>query len=121
MRKALIVDDAAFMRFTICEMLERNQFLVAGMAEDGLEAYNQYKKTKPDIVMMDVAMPNTSGLDALSMILDYDPDARVVMVSVVGQETLVRQAIARGAKSYIIKPFKEEQLIRTLNRILEIK
>lgn len=114
MSKVLIVDDAAFMRLTIRTMLERNHFEVVGEAENGAEAIQMYKNLKPDIVTMDVTMPDMGGLDALKAILAFDPGAKVVMVTAMGQEVLVREAILSGAKSFIVKPFKEDNLIRTL-------
>lgn len=114
MKKVLIVDDAAFMRLTIKTMLERNGFEVAGDAANGLEAVQKYKQLKPDIVTMDITMPDMSGIDALKAILAMDPNAKVVMVSAMGQEALVREAIINGAKSFIVKPFREDQMIKTL-------
>lgn len=114
MRKVLIVDDAAFMRLTIKTMLERNGFEVVGDAANGVEAIQKFKQLKPDIVTMDITMPDMDGIDALKAILAIDSNAKVVMVSAMGQEVLVREAILNGAKSFIVKPFKEDQMIRTL-------
>lgn len=87
---------------------------MVGEAENGAEAIQMYKNLKPDIVTMDVTMPDMGGLDALKAILAFDPGAKVVMVTAMGQEVLVREAILSGAKSFIVKPFKEDNLIRTL-------
>ncbi len=112
--KVLIVDDAAFMRLTIKTMLENNGIEVVGEASNGIEAIQKFKQLKPDIVTMDITMPDMDGIDALKAILATDPNAKVVMISAMGQEILVREAILNGAKSFIVKPFKEDQIVRTL-------
>ncbi|HPU63501.1 MAG TPA: response regulator [Mobilitalea sp.] len=114
MMKVLIVDDAAFMRLTIKTMLENNGIEVVGEASNGIEAIQKFKQLKPDIVTMDITMPDMDGIDALKAILATDPNAKVVMISAMGQEILVREAILNGAKSFIVKPFKEDQIVRTL-------
>lgn len=119
MTKVLIVDDAAFMRMAIRKVLERNGFEVVGEAENGVTALTKYIECKPDIVTMDITMPEMTGIEALKHIRSQDPDARVVMVSAMGQETLVRDAIMNGAKSFIVKPYKEEHIIQTLNSVLD--
>ena len=118
MAKVLIVDDAAFMRLTIRTMLEKNGFEVVGEAENGEVGVSKYKECKPDIVTMDITMPEMTGVEALKAILQYDPKARVVMFSAMGQESMVREAVVNGAKSFIVKPCKEEHVIKTLSKIL---
>lgn len=118
MAKVLVVDDAAFMRITIKTMLEKNGFEVVGEAEDGSVAITKYKELNPDIVTMDITMPNMTGVDSLKEIRKYDPEAKIVMVSAMGQEKIVMEAVMNGAKSFIVKPFKEEQVMNTLNKIL---
>lgn len=117
MKKVLIVDDAAFMRFAIRQILEKHDFEVAGEAEDGFDAINKYKNLKPDVVTMDITMPGLSGLESLKKIIAFDPDAKIIMVSAMGQENMVMDAIMSGAKSFIIKPFKEDHVIQTLNKV----
>lgn len=117
MKKILIVDDAAFMRMAIRLLLEKNSFEVVGEAENGEAALIKYKELKPDIVTMDITMPGMSGIEALKNIIAYDPAAKVVMVSAMGQQDMVMEAIVAGAKSFIIKPFKEEHVLITLNKI----
>lgn len=117
MKKVLIIDDAAFMRFTIRTMLEKNGFIVAGEAENGIAGVKKYQELKPDLVTMDITMPDMTGIEALSEILKIDPDAKVVMLSAMGQEGMVREAVLKGALSFIVKPFKEEHLIMTLNKV----
>lgn len=118
MKKVLIVDDAAFMRMSIRMMLEKNGFEVVGEAENGFEGVKQYKELKPDIVTMDITMPTMTGLEALITIKEFDPQAKIVMISAMGQEDMVREAIMQGAKTFIVKPFKEEHVVEILNKIL---
>lgn len=117
MTRVLIVDDAAFMRLAIKTMLSKSGFEIVGEAEDGKIALQRYKELKPDIVTMDITMPTVDGIQALKSILSFDPKARVVMVSAMGQECMVKEAIISGAKSFIIKPFKEEHVIQTMTKI----
>jgi len=118
MKRALIVDDAAFMRMSIRTVLVEGGFEVVGEATNGLEGVMKYKELKPDIVTMDITMPEMSGIDALQAIMEFDPKAKVVMVTAMGQESLVRAAVVAGAKSFIVKPFKGEYVINTLNKVL---
>lgn len=118
MRRVLIIDDAAFMRMSIRMMLERNGFEVVGEAENGKDGIRQYKELMPDIVTCDITMPVMTGIDALKGIREFDPKAKIVMVSAMGQEVLVKEAVMNGAKSFIVKPFKEDHVVQTLNKIL---
>lgn len=93
MRKILVVDDAAFMRLSMKTMLEKNEFEVLGQAENGVKAIEMYKLLKPDIVTMDITMPEMEGIEALEEIIKFDSNAKVVMVSALGQETKVKKAI----------------------------
>jgi two-component system chemotaxis response regulator CheY len=115
--KVLIVDDAAFMRMTIKMMLEKNGFEVAGEAENGKVAIRKYIECKPDIVTMDITMPEMGGIDALKEIMKLDPNAKVVMISAMGQERMVLESVMAGAKTFIVKPFKEEHVIETLTKV----
>ncbi len=117
MKKVLIVDDASFMRLSLRTMLEKNGYEVAGEAENGFEAIKLYTELKPDIVTMDITMPELDGIQALKSIIEIDRTAKVVILSAMGQETKVKEAIICGAKTFIVKPFKEEHLIQTLNKI----
>ncbi len=117
MIKVLIVDDAAFMRMAIRKVLEKNNFEVVGEAENGEVGVEKYIQCKPDVVTMDITMPEMSGIEALKQIKKYDASAKVVMVSAMGQEGLVREAILSGAKSFIVKPYKEDHIVQTLNSI----
>lgn len=117
MVRVLIVDDAAFMRMNIKGILERNGFIVVGEAGNGIEALSQYKEYKPDIVTMDISMPEMTGIEAVKEIKKYDPQAKIVMVTAMGKENLVMEAIMNGAKSFLVKPFKEEQVVKTLKSL----
>ena len=120
MKRVLIVDDAAFMRTAIRKMLENNGFEVVGEAENGLAGIEKYKELSPDIVTMDITMPEMGGIEALKVIKQYDAKAKVIMVSAMGQEPMVIDAVTSGAKSFIVKPFKEEHVVQTLNRALAL-
>lgn len=120
MKKVLIVDDASFMRLSLRTMMEKNSFEVAGEAENGLEAIKLYNKLRPDVVTMDITMPELDGIQALKNILQIDPGAKIVILSAMGQEARVKEAIISGAKTFIVKPFKEEHLIKTLTKIVDM-
>jgi len=117
MARVLIVDDAAFMRISIKNMLTKNGYEIVGEAENGAIGVEMYKELQPDIVTMDITMPELSGLDALKEITKLDPQAKVVMVSAMGQEAMVREAIVSGAKGFIVKPFKEEGIIAAIKKL----
>jgi len=117
MATVLIVDDAAFMRISIKNMLTKNGYEVIGEAENGAIGVQMYKDLTPDIVTMDITMPEMSGLDALKEIQKHDPKAKVVMVSAMGQEAMVREAIVSGAKGFIVKPFKEDGIIAAMKKL----
>lgn len=118
MPKVLIVDDSAFMRATIKTMIKRNGFEVVGEAENGAVGVKKYQELHPDIVTMDITMPELDGIQALKVIRQFDPEAKIVIVSAMGQEILVKEAILNGAKSFVVKPFSEEAIVKALNKIL---
>lgn len=117
MKRVLIVDDAAFMRVSIRNIMTKNGFEVVGEAENGLVAIQKYSELKPDIVTMDITMPEMNGLEALQMIRKMDPKASVVMVSALGQEAMVRDAVMSGAKGFVVKPFKEDTITAALSKL----
>lgn len=117
MRRVLIVDDAAVIRLALKIILEKNGYVVAGEAENGKVGIAKYKELKPDIVTMDIKMPILDGLEALKSIKEFDPHAKVIMISAMGQELLIKDAIMRGAKSFIVKPFEEINVLKALNKI----
>jgi len=117
--RVLIADDASFMRQMIREIIEPEGYEVVGEATDGVEAVEQYEQLHPDLVTMDIVMPKRSGIDAVKGILAQSPDACVVMCSALGQETLVMEALQAGAKDFIVKPFKPDNVLSTLAKVLE--
>ena len=118
-RRVLVADDAAFMRQMIREIIEPEGFEVVGEATDGLEVVETYQKLHPELVMLDIVMPKCSGIDALRRILAADRNARVVMCSALGQESLVQEALQAGARGFIVKPFKPDAVVATLRKVLE--
>jgi two-component system chemotaxis response regulator CheY len=119
MARILVADDASFMRMMIREIVEEDGFEVVGEASDGIEAVEQYRILQPDLVTMDIVMPRRSGIDAVRGIVEIDPGACVVMCSALGQESLVREALAAGARDFIVKPFKPDAVLATLRKALE--
>ncbi len=117
-QKVLIADDAAFMRMMIKDILLSNGYEIAGEANNGLKAVELYKKEKPDIVMMDITMPEMDGITAVKEIRKLDPSAKVVMCSALGQQSMVMEAIQSGAKDFIVKPFQPDRVIEALKKVL---
>lgn len=117
-QKILIVDDAAFMRMMIKDILTKNDFEVVGEAQDGNEAVEKYKEHQPDLVTMDITMPEKDGLAALKEILQVNPDAKVIMCSAMGQQAMVIDAIQAGAKDFIVKPFQADRVIEAIQKAL---
>lgn len=117
MKRVLIVDDAAFMRISIRNIISKNGYEIAGEAGNGNEAVQKYMELRPDIVTMDITMPEVNGLEALKQIRQIEPSAVVVMVSALGQESMVRDAVMAGAKGFVVKPFKEETIMAALSKL----
>lgn len=117
MKKVLIVDDAAFMRVSIKNMLSKNGYEVIGEAENGRVAIQKYQELSPDIVTMDITMPEMDGLASIKKILEMNPSANIIMISAMGQESMVREAVLSGAKGFIVKPFKEDAIVAALNNL----
>ena len=117
-KKILLVDDAAFMRKMIKDTLSKNGYTELFEAEDGADAVEKYSEIHPDLVIMDITMPNMDGLEALKAIRGKDGDANVVMCSAMGQESMVMDAVRSGAKDFIVKPVKPERVLKTVNSIL---
>lgn len=116
--RVLIVDDAAFMRMMIKDILEKNGFQVIGEANNGLKAVEIYKKEKPDIVTMDITMPDMDGIEAVKVIRAFDPAAKVIMCSAMGQQTMVMDAIRAGARDFIVKPFQPDRVLEAIRKVV---
>ncbi len=115
-KNVLVVDDAAFVRASLRIMLEKNGFKIIAEAENGVVAVHKYRELKPDIVTMDITMPFCDGIRAVQMIREVDPNAVIIMVTSMGQDAHVREAVKAGAKGFIVKPFVEEYVIKTLKK-----
>ena len=114
--KILIVDDLSFMRDAIRSILERSGSNIIGEAENGREAFNIYRNEKPDIVLMDITMPVMDGLESLRVIRKYDPSAKVIMCSAIGQQKYLIRAIQLGARDFILKPFQPERIMSAIQK-----
>jgi len=118
MAKIMLVDDAAFMRMMVKNALTKSGYDNFVEAQDGAEAVKKYAEEKPDMVIMDITMPNMDGLQALKKIRESDPNAKIVMCTAMGQEGMVVDAIKSGEKDFIVKPFNAERIVQTVNTIL---
>ena len=116
-KRVLVVDDAKFMRVMIKDILTASGFEVAGEAEDGIEAVRLFKDLQPDIVTMDITMPNMNGIDALKEIRKINGNARVVMCTAMGQKAMVIESIQSGAVDFIVKPFQPDRVLQTLTKV----
>ena len=119
MAKILLVDDAAFMRKVIKDTLSKNGYTDLYEAVDGAYAVEKFTEINPDLVIMDITMPNMDGLEALKAIKSKDPNANIVMCSAMGQESMVIDAIKSGAKDFIVKPFKPDRILKTVSSIVD--
>ena len=120
MYKIMVVDDAGFMRKMVQTHLTKAGYSDFVEGEDGQKAVELYKELKPDLVIMDITMPNMDGIEALRNIKAFDADAKVVMCSAMGQEAMVMEAIKLGARDFIVKPFKADRIIQTVNKVLPL-
>lgn len=118
MAKVLIVDDAAFMRMMVKDILEKNGFEVIGEASNGAIAVELYKRERPDVVTMDITMPDMDGIQAVKAIKEFDPSAKVVMCSAMGQQSMVMDAIKAGAKDFIVKPFQADRVLEAIRKAI---
>ncbi len=117
-KRILVVDDAAFMRMMIKNIVTKNGYEVAGEAENGKQAVEKYAELRPDIVTMDITMPEMDGIDAVKAIRAIDPNASIIMVSAMGQQAMVMDAIQAGARDFIVKPFQQDRLLQAIERVL---
>lgn len=117
-KNILICDDAAFMRMMIKDILTKNGYNVAGEAENGAKAVEKYNELKPDLVLMDITMPEMDGIQALKNIKESDAGAQVIMCSAMGQQAMVIEAIQSGAKDFIVKPFQAERVLEAVKKVV---
>ena len=117
-KNILICDDAAFMRMMIKDILTKNGYNVAGEAENGMKAVEKFKEVNPDLVLMDITMPEMDGIQALKEIKKLDGGAKVIMCSAMGQQSMVIEAIQSGAKDFIVKPFQADRVLESIRKVL---
>ena len=117
-KNILIVDDAAFMRMMIKDILSKNGYTIAGEAENGVKAIEKYNELKPDLVLMDITMPDKDGIQALKDIKGSDPDAKIIMCSAMGQQAMVIESIQAGAKDFIVKPFQADRVLEAVKKVV---
>ncbi|WP_042332686.1 response regulator [Desulfosporosinus orientis] len=115
----MIVDDAAFMRMMLKEILTKNGFDVVGEAENGAMALEKYKELQPNLTIMDITMPEMDGLQAVKEIRKFDSNARIIMCSAMGQQSMVIEAIQSGAKDFVVKPFQAERVVEAVTKALK--
>lgn len=118
MPRVLVVDDAQFMRMMLKDILTKNGFEIAGEAKNGAEALERYKELKPDLVTLDITMPEVDGITALKNIKEFDPSAKAVMCSAMGQQVMVIESIQAGAKDFIVKPFQADRVIEAVRKAI---
>lgn len=114
--RVLVVDDAAFMRMMIKDILSKNGYEIVGEAENGLKALEKYQELKPDLTTMDITMPEMDGITAVKEIKKIDPGAKVIMCSAMGQQAMVIEAIQSGARDFIVKPFQPDRVLEAVRK-----
>ena len=117
-RRVLICDDAIFMRTMLADILKQAGFEVVGEADTGAKAVERYRELKPDLVTMDIVMPDMGGIDAVRAIVKEDPSAKILMCSAMGQQALVIEAIQAGARDFVVKPFQPSRVLEAVQRVL---
>ena len=115
-KNILVCDDAAFMRMMIKDILTKNGYEVAAEAENGIKAVEKYNETKPDLVMMDITMPEMDGIQALKKIKEVDASANIIMCSAMGQQAMVIESIQSGARDFIVKPFNQDRVLEAVKK-----
>ena len=118
MKRVMVCDDAAFMRMMIKDILTKNGYEIAAEAENGQKAVEKYPEAKPDLVLMDITMPEMDGIEALKAIREKDGNAAVIMCSAMGQQAMVIEAIQAGAKDFIVKPFQAERVLEAVKKVV---
>ena len=114
----LICDDAAFMRMMIKDILTKNGYNIVGEAENGAKAVEKYAELKPDLVLMDITMPEMDGIEALKKIKAADANASIIMCSAMGQQAMVIESIQSGAKDFIVKPFQADRVLEAVQKVV---
>lgn len=117
-KRVLVVDDASFMRMMVKDILTKNGYEVAGEAENGQKAIEKYNELSPDLVIMDITMPEVDGIEAVKRIRASDPEAKIVMCSAMGQQAMVIEAIQAGAKDFIVKPFQADRVLEAVKKVI---
>lgn len=117
-KRVLVVDDAAFMRMMVKDVLTKNGYDVVGEAENGQKAIEKYKELTPDLVVMDITMPEVDGIQAVKEIKSIDGDAKIIMCSAMGQQAMVIESIQAGAKDFIVKPFQADRVIEAVKKVI---
>ncbi|RCK79109.1 MAG: Chemotaxis regulator - transmits chemoreceptor signals to flagelllar motor components CheY [Candidatus Ozemobacter sibiricus] len=117
-KRIMIVDDAAVMRIMLKQLFEKNGFEVVAEVSNGADAVERYEILRPDLVTMDITMPDMDGITAVKEIIRIDPGARIIMCSAMGQVDKVKAAVLAGAKSFLVKPLKPERVLQTVNQVL---
>ncbi|NLX77369.1 MAG: response regulator [Clostridiaceae bacterium] len=118
MANILIVDDAAFMRMMIKDILVKNGYTVVGEAENGLKAVEKFKELNPDLVIMDITMPEMDGIQAVRQIKEVKSDAKIIMCSAMGQQAMVIESIQAGARDFIVKPFQADRVLEAVKKVV---
>ena len=118
MKRVMVCDDAAFMRMMIKDILVKNGYEIAAEAENGLKAVERYPEARPDLVLMDITMPEIDGIEAVRRIKALDPNANVIMCSAMGQQVMVIEAIQAGAKDFIVKPFQADRVLEAVRKVI---
>ena len=119
MARILVVDDAAFMRMTIQQILESNNHTMVAEAENGVQAIEKFMETKPDVVILDISMPEMNGIETLKRLKILEPEAKIIICSAIGYQDLLAQAIECGAAEFILKPFEKEQLVKAIEKVMD--
>ena len=117
-KNILVCDDAAFMRMMIKDILSKNGYNIVGEAENGAKAVEKYAETKPDLVLMDITMPEMDGIQALKKIKETDPGAKIIMCSAMGQQAMVIESIQSGAKDFIVIPFQPDRVLEAVKKVI---
>jgi len=116
-KRILVVDDAMFMRRIIVDTLKKDNYEIVGEAGNGIKAVELYKELNPDVVLMDITMPEMDGIEAVKNIIKYDKNANIIMCTAMGQDSMVKESVIAGAKDFIVKPFKSEDILNKVSKL----